>query len=326
MAKILDVKGRQVWDSRGRPTVEAEVIVGRGTTPLAMGRAIAPAGASTGSGEAKTIERAQGGAQHPDPHPRRAARAERLRPGEDRRAPDRARRHARQEPARRQRHGRGFARLRACRRRGAKDPPVEEILPGRSASRCPCRRSRSSAAARTPRRAATSRTTWSSASAPAASPRRWTGPRRSTPPPASGSRSAARCRASPTKAATGRRSSRTRKGLAELVGAIADAGLEPGADVAIALDIAASQLYRGGSYHLALEKPRALGRAAARHAAALDRALPDRFDRGPFRRARRRGDARLHQGGRASRSSATTSSSPMQSGSKPPTARATPCC
>src|SRR6185436_17270243 len=41
--------------------------------------------------------------------------------------------------------------------------------------------------------------------------------------------------------------------LSELVGAIADAGLEPGADVAIALDIAASQLWRGGAYHLALE-------------------------------------------------------------------------
>jgi enolase len=44
------------------------------------------------------------------------------------------------------------------------------------------------------------------------------------------------------------------EGLAELVGAISDAGLEPGTDVAIALDIAASQLYRGGSYHLALEQ------------------------------------------------------------------------
>jgi enolase len=56
MARILDVKGRRVWDSRGRATVEAEVIVGRGTTPLASGRAIAPAGASTGSGEAHNIE------------------------------------------------------------------------------------------------------------------------------------------------------------------------------------------------------------------------------------------------------------------------------
>jgi len=44
------------------------------------------------------------------------------------------------------------------------------------------------------------------------------------------------------------------EGLAELLGAISDAGLEPGADVAIALDIAATQLYRGGSYHLALEE------------------------------------------------------------------------
>jgi enolase len=56
MAKILDIRGRQVWDSRGRRTVEAEVVVGRGTTPLATGRAIAPAGASTGSAEAKTVD------------------------------------------------------------------------------------------------------------------------------------------------------------------------------------------------------------------------------------------------------------------------------
>src|SRR5205823_12994919 len=55
MAKIIDVRGRRVWDSRGRATVEAEVTVGRGATPLARGRAIAPAGASTGSGEAKSI-------------------------------------------------------------------------------------------------------------------------------------------------------------------------------------------------------------------------------------------------------------------------------
>jgi enolase len=51
MAKILEVLARKVWDSRGRPTVEAEVAV-KG----ARGRAIAPAGASTGSGEAKSID------------------------------------------------------------------------------------------------------------------------------------------------------------------------------------------------------------------------------------------------------------------------------
>ncbi|WP_201839851.1 phosphopyruvate hydratase [Microvirga zambiensis] len=45
---IAQVLGRRVWDSRGRPTVEAEVTLSCG----AIGRAIAPAGASTGSGEA----------------------------------------------------------------------------------------------------------------------------------------------------------------------------------------------------------------------------------------------------------------------------------
>jgi enolase len=46
--EIVRVVGRRVWDSRGRPTVEAEVRLACGAT----GRAIAPAGASTGTGEA----------------------------------------------------------------------------------------------------------------------------------------------------------------------------------------------------------------------------------------------------------------------------------
>jgi len=45
---IASIHGRRVWDSRGRPTVEAEIVLEGG----AHGRAIAPAGASTGSGEA----------------------------------------------------------------------------------------------------------------------------------------------------------------------------------------------------------------------------------------------------------------------------------
>ena len=55
MSEIVSVKGRRVWDSRGRPTVEAEVTLVDGAT----GRAIAPAGASTGEGEAK--EKRDGG-------------------------------------------------------------------------------------------------------------------------------------------------------------------------------------------------------------------------------------------------------------------------
>jgi enolase len=52
---IESVRGRRVWDSRGRPTVETEIILAGGVT----GRAIAPAGASTGSAEA--VDRRDGG-------------------------------------------------------------------------------------------------------------------------------------------------------------------------------------------------------------------------------------------------------------------------
>ena len=45
---ITTLKARQVYDSRGNPTVEADVILDSG----AMGRAIVPSGASTGSHEA----------------------------------------------------------------------------------------------------------------------------------------------------------------------------------------------------------------------------------------------------------------------------------
>ena len=48
LTTIERARGRRVWDSRGRPTVEAEIHLAGG----AIGRAIAPAGASTGSGEA----------------------------------------------------------------------------------------------------------------------------------------------------------------------------------------------------------------------------------------------------------------------------------
>lgn len=55
--RIADIKGRRVWDSRGRPTVEVDVTLKGG----AFGRAIAPAGASMGSGEA--VDLRDGGAK-----------------------------------------------------------------------------------------------------------------------------------------------------------------------------------------------------------------------------------------------------------------------
>ncbi len=48
MSKIIDVIGREIVDSRGNPTVEADVILDNGV----MGRAAVPSGASTGQREA----------------------------------------------------------------------------------------------------------------------------------------------------------------------------------------------------------------------------------------------------------------------------------
>ena len=51
MAKIISVKGRQVFDSRGNPTVEAEVFLDNGISATA----ISPSGASTGAFEAHEL-------------------------------------------------------------------------------------------------------------------------------------------------------------------------------------------------------------------------------------------------------------------------------
>ncbi len=48
MSEIIEIRAREILDSRGNPTVEADVITEDG----AIGRAVAPSGASTGSREA----------------------------------------------------------------------------------------------------------------------------------------------------------------------------------------------------------------------------------------------------------------------------------
>ncbi len=58
MSEIIDVYAREVLDSRGNPTVEADVILESG----AMGRAIVPSGASTGEREA--LELRDGGPRY----------------------------------------------------------------------------------------------------------------------------------------------------------------------------------------------------------------------------------------------------------------------
>jgi len=58
MSEIIDVYAREVLDSRGNPTVEADVILESGI----MGRAIVPSGASTGEREA--LELRDGGSRY----------------------------------------------------------------------------------------------------------------------------------------------------------------------------------------------------------------------------------------------------------------------
>ncbi len=51
MSIIKSVKGRQVFDSRGNPTVEAEIVLQDGS----VGTSIVPSGASTGRYEAHEL-------------------------------------------------------------------------------------------------------------------------------------------------------------------------------------------------------------------------------------------------------------------------------
>ena len=60
MAAIADIIAREVLDSRGNPTVEAEVVLDSG----ARGRAIVPSGASTGAHEAVELRDGDKGALH----------------------------------------------------------------------------------------------------------------------------------------------------------------------------------------------------------------------------------------------------------------------
>ncbi|HZQ73201.1 MAG TPA: phosphopyruvate hydratase [Burkholderiales bacterium] len=252
MAKIIDVKGRRVWDSRGRATVEAEVIVGRGTTPLASGRAIAPSGASTGSGEAKSIDAAKA-VQSLNGRIRDALRALPVSDQEtiDRRlieldgTPDKGRLGANAMVAASLACAQADAASRkiplwkkfAGERRVALPVPQIQIFGGGAHARgrvdlqdfmIVCIGAGSFAEA----------LDWTAQVYAAA-----------------GARLAKRNALAGVADEGGYWPvfKSNEEALTELVGAISDARLEPGVDVAIALDVAATQLYRGGSYHLDLE-------------------------------------------------------------------------
>ena len=54
--EIVEIRGREIMDSRGNPTVEAEVLVkNHQTKRVSAGRAAVPSGASTGQFEAAEL-------------------------------------------------------------------------------------------------------------------------------------------------------------------------------------------------------------------------------------------------------------------------------
>jgi enolase 1/2/3 len=252
MARIVDIRGRRVWDSRGRATVEAEVVAGRGTTPLAVGRAIAPAGASTGSGEAKAIEAAKA-VQNINTRIRDALRT--MSVGDqaalDRRlieldgTPDKHRLGANAIVAVSLACAQADAAVQklplwkklAGERRTALPVPQIQIFGGGAHAR-----------ARVDVQDYMIICTGAGSFTEALE---WTAQVYA----AAGARLAKRGALQGVADEGGYWPAfqSNEEGLAELLGAIADAGLEPGTDVGIALDIAANQLYRSGNYHLALE-------------------------------------------------------------------------
>ena len=252
MAKILDIRARRVWDSRGRPTVEAEVIVGRGTTPLASGRAIAPAGASTGSGEAKTVEGREA-VRNIQSRIRDGLRALSVSDQEklDRRlidldgTSDRSRLGANAMVAVSLACAHADAAVQkiplwkklAGEKRVALPVPQIQIFGGGAHARGRCD--------------VQDYMIVCIGAGSFAEALEWT----ALVYAAAGMRLAKRGALQGVADEGGYWPAfkTNEEGLAELLGAISDSGLEPGADVAIALDIAATQLYRGGSYYLALE-------------------------------------------------------------------------
>jgi enolase len=252
MAKIVDVKGRQVWDSRGRPTVEAEVLVGRGTTVLARGRAIAPAGASTGSGEARSID-VPLAVRNVNTRIRGALRALSV---SDQQKIDERLIELDGTPDKSNLGANAIVAVSlACAHAAAasvKAPLWQHLADGkRVALPVPQIQIFGGGAHARGRCDIQDYMIVCIGAGSFAEALEWTAQVYA----AAGKRLAKRGALQGVADEGGYWPSfkTNEEGLAELVGAIADAGLEPGSDVAIALDIAASQFYRGGAYHLALE-------------------------------------------------------------------------
>ena len=246
MAKILEVLARRVWDSRGRPTVEAEVAV-KG----ARGRAIAPAGASTGSGEAKSIDVRQ--AVHGiNTEVRSALVGKSL----DQKENDEILISLDGTPDKSRLGGNAIVAVSlACAHASAAaaKKPLWQFLAGKDAVAMPVPQIQifgGGAHAHGSMDVQDFMVICTGAGSFSES-LEWT----AEVYKAAGARLAKRNALSGVADEGGYWPAfkSNEAALEELTGAISDAGFEPGADVAIALDIAATQLWRGGRYHLALE-------------------------------------------------------------------------
>ena len=113
--EIIKIIGREILDSRGNPTVEADVLLADGS----MGRAAVPSGASTGEHEAVELRDGDKSrylgkgtlkavANINDEIAPALAGMDATAQADDRPEDDRARRHAQQGPAGRQRDSGGF--------------------------------------------------------------------------------------------------------------------------------------------------------------------------------------------------------------------------
>jgi enolase len=254
MAKILGVIGRRVWDSRGRPTVEAEVAVkGAGrTAAAAVGRAIAPAGASMGSGEAKSID-VRHAVRFVNTEIRNLLVGRTLHQEEIDTAlialdgtPDKSRL-----------GGNGIVAVSlACAHAAAAAAklPLWKFLAGKRAVAMPVPQIQifGGGAHAQGRMDVQDFMVICTGAGSFGESLEWT----AEVYRAAGARLAKRNALYGVADEGGYWPAfkSNEEALAELTGAISDAGFEPGADVAIALDIAATQLWRGGRYHLALEK------------------------------------------------------------------------
>jgi len=246
MAKILDVLARQVWDSRGRPTVEAEVAV-KG----ARGRAIAPAGASTGSGEAKSVDVRQ--AVHSINTEIRASFTGKTL---DQETLDRLLLALDGTPDKSRLGGNAIVAVSlACAHAlaAAAKQPLWRLLAGKRAVAMPVPQIQifGGGAHAHGRMDVQDFMIICTGAGSFTEALEWT----AQVYQAAGARLAKRGALHGVADEGGYWPAfkSNEEALAELTGAIADAGFEPGADVGIALDIAATQLWRDGRYHLALE-------------------------------------------------------------------------